>query len=93
MGRRNAGNVKLSRQCDAEFEHVIAFHITMDGWCRVYLTDNTDSAVRPEAGDALIIAGGESHIMGTRTQSNRTPSRHARSRSAGVRLIRQCEHY
>jgi AraC-like DNA-binding protein len=48
-----------------EFEHVIAFHIIMDGWCWVYLSDQPDSAIRLETGDAVIIAGGESHIMGT----------------------------
>lgn len=48
-----------------EFEHVIAFHIIMEGWCWVYLSEEPNSAIRLESGDAVIIAGGDSHIMGT----------------------------
>jgi AraC-like DNA-binding protein len=48
-----------------EFEHVIAFHIVMEGRCWVYLTDEPDSAVRLETGDAVIIVGGENHVMGS----------------------------
>jgi AraC-like DNA-binding protein len=48
-----------------ESEHVIAFHIIMDGWCWAYLTDEPQSAVHMKAGDALIVVGGDSHIMGT----------------------------
>lgn len=56
-----------------EFEHVIAFHIIMDGWCWVYLTSDPDSAIRLEAGDAVIIAGGESHTMGTERSKPEDP--------------------
>jgi len=48
-----------------EFEHVIPFHIVLDGSCWVHITDKPDTAVRMEAGDAVIIAGGDAHIMGT----------------------------
>ena len=45
----------------------------MDGWCWVYLTSDPDSAIRLEAGDAVIIAGGESHIMGTERSKPEDP--------------------
>jgi hypothetical protein len=57
-----------------EFEHVIAFHILMDGWCWVYLTNEPDSAVRMNAGDAVIIVGGDSHIMGTNRSRPEDPN-------------------
>lgn len=46
-------------------EHVIAFHVMMAGWCWAYLADEPESAVRLQEGDALIVVGGDSHIMGT----------------------------
>ena len=55
------------------FEHVIAFHIIMDGWCWAYLTDEPDSAIRLKSGDAVIIVGGESHIMGTERSKPEDP--------------------
>ena len=48
-----------------EFEHVIAFHIVMDGCCWVHLTDDPGSAVHLDTGDAVIIVNGDSHAMGS----------------------------
>lgn len=48
-----------------EFEHVIAFHLMLDGWCWAQLADDEASAVRMEAGDAVIFAGGDAHVMGS----------------------------
>jgi AraC-like DNA-binding protein len=48
-----------------EFEHVIAFHIMLDGWCWAQLADESEPAVRMEQGDAVIFVGGESHFMCT----------------------------
>jgi AraC-like DNA-binding protein len=47
------------------FEHVIAFHIVLDGQCWAQLTEDADSAVRMEAGDVIIFVGGDGHVMGT----------------------------
>jgi AraC-like DNA-binding protein len=48
-----------------EFEHIIAFHILRDGRCWAFITDEPEAAVHLEAGDAIIVVGGESHILGT----------------------------
>ncbi len=55
----------VSAKVMPEFEHVIAFHIMMDGWCWVQLADGSEPAVRMEAGDAVILAGGDAHCMGS----------------------------
>jgi AraC-like DNA-binding protein len=65
---------RIRPQVMPEFEHVIAFHILMDGWCWVYLTNEPDSAVRMNAGDAVIIVGGDSHIMGTNRSRPEDPN-------------------
>lgn len=46
-----------------ESEHVIAFHIMLDGWCWAQLADESEPPVRLEAGDAVIFAHGEDHYM------------------------------
>src|SRR5512134_2110765 len=38
-----------------EFEHVISFHIMIDGWCWVQLDDMSGPSIRLQAGDAVII--------------------------------------
>jgi AraC-like DNA-binding protein len=48
-----------------EFEHVIAFHIMLDGWCWAQLADESQPPVRLESGDAVIFPEGEGHYMGT----------------------------
>ncbi len=48
-----------------EFEHVVSFHIMLDGWCWVQLADNSEPVLKLEAGDAVIIPGGEAHVMST----------------------------
>lgn len=57
-----------------EFEHVIAFHIMMDGWCWAQLADESEPAVRMEAGDAVILVGGEAHFMGTERGKRDAPN-------------------
>lgn len=47
-----------------EFEHVIAFHIMLDGWCWAQLEDQSEPPIRMEAGDAVIFPDGEGHYMG-----------------------------
>ena len=48
-----------------EFEHVIAFHIMMDGWCWAQLADESEPPIKMEAGDAVIFPDGEGHYMST----------------------------
>lgn len=48
-----------------EHEHVIAFHIMMDGWCWAQLADESEPAVKLETGDAIIFSDGEGHYMST----------------------------
>jgi AraC-like DNA-binding protein len=48
-----------------DFEHVIAFHVLLGGRCWIEVADDPASTVRLAAGDAVIIVGGESHVLGT----------------------------
>ena len=48
-----------------DFDHVIAFHIMMDGECWAQLDDESEPPVHLEAGDAILIPKGESHGMGS----------------------------
>jgi AraC-like DNA-binding protein len=45
------------------FERVIFFHVLLDGGCRAELPNCPGSAVAMEAGDAVIIVGGEPHLL------------------------------
>jgi AraC-like DNA-binding protein len=56
-----------------EFEHVVAFHIMLDGWCWAQVADLTEPPVRLEAGDAIIFAAGDPHFMGTETGKRSNP--------------------
>lgn len=56
-----------------EFEHVIAFHIMLDGGCWAHLADGTGESVRIGAGDAVIFPGGDSHILGTEKNRDAKP--------------------
>src|SRR3546814_20483514 len=48
-----------------DFEHVICFHILMEGACWAQLADDSLPAIRLEVGDAVIFAGGDGPYMGT----------------------------
>lgn len=49
-----------------EFEHVISFHIMLEGGCWAQLGDQpADSAVQIAAGDAVIFPRGDSHVLGS----------------------------
>lgn len=56
-----------------EFEHVVSFHIMLDGWCWVQLADMSDPVLKLEAGDAVIIPGGEAHVMSTQKGMRASP--------------------
>jgi AraC-like DNA-binding protein len=55
------------------FEHVISFHIMLDGWCWAQLADESQAAVRLEAGDAVIFVRGDGHYMTTEQGRRSTP--------------------
>lgn len=56
---------RICNQVMPDFEHVIAFHIMLDGWCWAQLADESEPPIRMEAGDAVIFADGEGHFMST----------------------------
>lgn len=56
-----------------EYEHVISFHIMLDGWCWAQLADESQPAVRLEAGDAVIFVRGDGHFMTTEKGKRSTP--------------------
>ena len=57
-----------------EFEHVIAFHIMLDGACWAQLADESQPAVRLEAGDGVIFAHGDGHVMASEPGKRSTPN-------------------
>ena len=66
----------VSSICDRvmpEFEHVIAFHIMLQGWCWAQISDLSEPAIRLESGDAVIFAAGDPHFMGTERGRRSSP--------------------
>lgn len=57
-----------------EFEHVVAFHIMLDGWCWAQVADLSEPPVRLESGDAIIFASGDPHFMGTEKGARSNPN-------------------
>lgn len=57
-----------------EFEHVIAFHIVMEGRCWACIPDRTDDPVFIEPGDAVIFPGGHRHVMSTERGQRAQPN-------------------
>jgi AraC-like DNA-binding protein len=56
-----------------EFEHVISFHIMLEGWCWAQLADLSAPPIRLEHGDAVIFAAGDAHFMGSEPQKRSKP--------------------
>jgi AraC-like DNA-binding protein len=56
-----------------EFDHVISFHVMLDGRCWAQLEDQPDSAVEMRAGDVVIFPRGDSHIMGSERGTRAAP--------------------
>ncbi|MBP7000183.1 AraC family transcriptional regulator [Amaricoccus sp.] len=46
-----------------EFERVIFFHIVLEGHCWAGLPDDPSGAVRVGPGDAVVVPGGDRHVM------------------------------
>lgn len=57
-----------------DYEHLICFHIMMSGGCWVQLADESEPPVRLEAGDAVIFAGGDGHVMGSEAGKRSAPN-------------------
>ena len=57
-----------------EFEHVISFHIMLDGGCWAQLGDESQPAIRLEEGDAVIFAHGDGHVMSSEPGQRSTPN-------------------
>jgi AraC-like DNA-binding protein len=55
------------------FDHVIAFHIMLDGWCWAQLADESQPEVRLEAGDAVVFVRGDAHFMSTEPGERAAP--------------------
>jgi len=56
-----------------EFEHVVCFHIILDGWCWAQLADESQPPIRLDAGDVVIFPGGDGHVMGTEQGKRSVP--------------------
>ncbi len=59
------GAAKICPAIMPGFEHVIAFHIMLEGRAWAQLVDNSEPAVLLEEGDGLIVARGDWHSMGS----------------------------
>ena len=57
-----------------DFEHVISFHIMLDGGCWAQLADESQPAIRLETGDAVLFVGGDAHFMSTEPGERSTPN-------------------
>lgn len=57
-----------------EFEHVIAFHIIMDGWCWAQLADGSQQPIKLEKGDAVIFIDGAGHSLSTQRGQRAEPN-------------------
>ncbi len=57
-----------------EFDHVIGFHIVLDGRGWAQLADSPQPAICLDAGDAVIIAGGHGHSMSSEPGKHVAPN-------------------
>jgi AraC-like DNA-binding protein len=57
-----------------EFEHVISFHILLEGQCWAQLGDQPESAARMGAGDAVIFPRGDRHVLGSERGARAEPN-------------------
>jgi AraC-like DNA-binding protein len=57
-----------------DFEHVIPFHMMLDGECWVQLWDESEPPIHLAAGDAVLFAGGDSHVMATEQGARAAPN-------------------
>jgi AraC-like DNA-binding protein len=65
---------RICGQVMPDFEHVIAFHIMLDGWCWAQLGDESEPPVRLAAGDSILFPHGDRHMMGTEAGRHAEPN-------------------
>lgn len=65
----------ICAQVMPEHQHVIGFHIMLDGSCWAQLADESEPPIRMDAGDAILIPRGDAHFMGSeRGQRSKPPA-------------------
>jgi AraC-like DNA-binding protein len=69
-----------------EAEHVICFHALLAGSCWVELTDHSIPAIRLEAGDVVVIAKGDAHVLSSSSGLRGEPDMVAYRRPPGRSL-------
>ena len=72
-------------------EHIISFHVVLEGACWVELTDNSAPPLRVAAGDVVVLPQGDEHVMastqGMRIQPNYADFRVSASRGLPIRYV------
>jgi AraC-like DNA-binding protein len=67
----------LSRICARvmpDFEHVLAFHIMLEGQCWAQLGDESAPATHLERGDTILFPHGDGHVMGSEAGRRAEPN-------------------
>lgn len=67
------GSASICASVMPEFEHVVAFHIIMDGSAWAQLIDEPQSALRLDAGDAVIVPRGHRHSLSSEQDNQSEP--------------------
>ena len=57
-----------------EFEHIIAFHVMLEGWAWAQLADESQPPILLEAGDAIIFPRGDAHFLSTERGKRSRPN-------------------
>jgi AraC-like DNA-binding protein len=67
------GSASICASVMPEFEHVIAFHIMIDGGAWAHIVDEPQSALYLDAGDAVIFPRGHSHTLSSEQNDRAEP--------------------
>ena len=67
------GSASICTRVMPEFEHVVAFHIMMDGNAWAQIIDEPQTALHLEAGDAVIVPRGHSHSLSSERDDRAEP--------------------
>ncbi|HKE43236.1 MAG TPA: AraC family transcriptional regulator [Steroidobacteraceae bacterium] len=65
---------KIGANVMPDFDHVIAFHIMLDGWCWAQLDNQSEPPIRLESGDAVLFVRGDAHYMSTEVGRRSSPN-------------------
>jgi AraC-like DNA-binding protein len=69
-----------------EAEHVIAFHVLLEGSCWAELVDGSDAATRLNAGDLIALPRGNEHVFASEPGMRAVPDIGIYGRPSGLRL-------